>query len=177
MGDDVAPTELDWFWGFETTNMPRRRRYGARVVSTRRVGMGWMVKIIRRCLFAGVLRLGTSRAPKWRSADAALLRENDECGFLPKAATPRLETKIGHESSTGANGTSDKFEIKISLLKFLLEEANRISVENISSSDWDSQTQRIPTTNLPCVKESNRELVSLSQFRISPNLHTQKFGR
>jgi hypothetical protein len=26
---DVAPAELDWFWGFETTNMPRRWRcYG-----------------------------------------------------------------------------------------------------------------------------------------------------
>lgn len=32
--------------------------------------------------------------------------ENDECGFLPKAATPRLEMKIGHESPTGATGTA-----------------------------------------------------------------------
>ena len=26
MEDDVAPTELGWFWGFEPTNMARRWR-------------------------------------------------------------------------------------------------------------------------------------------------------
>jgi len=36
--------------------MPRLRRSGTRVVSTRSAGMGWTVKIIRRCLCAGGLR-------------------------------------------------------------------------------------------------------------------------
>jgi hypothetical protein len=51
--------------------------------------MGWTVKIIRRGLFADVLRLGTSRAPKARrTADVHGFGKKDERGFLPKAATP-----------------------------------------------------------------------------------------
>jgi hypothetical protein len=84
----AAPLGLGMNLVFGATKMPRLWRSGARVVSTRSAGMGWTVKIIRRCLFADVLRLGTSRAPKERPAEAQGFGKKDECGFLPKAATP-----------------------------------------------------------------------------------------